>query len=75
VKLRLANSSRVPWARRGGQGLVEPEMVVVARWAAAGLTAYDAAYVAVAEQTGSPLITGDPEILRLAGAFATPLVP
>jgi predicted nucleic acid-binding protein len=57
-----------------GFELVEPEMPVVARWAAAGLTAYDAAYVAVAEQSGSPLVTDDAEILRMADTLATPLV-
>jgi predicted nucleic acid-binding protein len=49
-----------------GFQLVEPDLPGVARWAAAGLTAYDAAYVAVAEQTGSPLVTDDAEIIGTA---------
>lgn len=49
-----------------GFRLVEPELPVVARWIADGLTAYDAAYVAVAQQLGVQLITDDREILRAA---------
>jgi predicted nucleic acid-binding protein len=49
-----------------GLQLVEPYLPVVARWIIHGLTAYDAAYVAVAEQTGAQLITDDHEILRVA---------
>jgi predicted nucleic acid-binding protein len=49
-----------------GFDLVEPDLLAVARWTAQGLTAYDAAYVAVAEQTGAQLITDDDEIVRVA---------
>src|SRR5216117_4036162 len=35
--------------------LVEPDLTTVAKWVAAGLTAYDAAYVAVAEAAAAPL--------------------
>jgi predicted nucleic acid-binding protein len=38
-----------------------------------GLAAYDAAYVAVAEQTGARLITDDREILRVAPDLSGPL--
>ena len=53
-----------------GFELVEPELVTVARWVASGLTAYDAAYVAVAEEATVPLFTVDEEILRAAGGIA-----
>lgn len=52
---------------------IEPEIGQVARWAARGLTAYDAAYVAVAEQAGAQLITDDEEIIRIAPQIATAL--
>jgi predicted nucleic acid-binding protein len=54
--------------------LVEPDLPAVARWVAAGLTAYDAAYVAVAEGAAAPLITGDQTILSLAPAIARPVL-
>jgi predicted nucleic acid-binding protein len=52
---------------------LEPELSSVARWAASGLTAYDAAYVAVAEQAGVQVITDDEEIVRSAPEVATAL--
>ena len=56
-----------------GFELIEPEPAGVARWAAAGLTAYDAAYVALAEQAGVRLITDDAEIVRIAPDSAVAL--
>ena len=53
--------------------VVEPELVRVARWAAEGLTAYDAAYVALAEQSGSQLITDDAGLADQASKFALAL--
>jgi predicted nucleic acid-binding protein len=53
---------------------VEPELEGVAEWAAQGLTAYDAAYVATAEEAGIPLITDDAEICRIAPEASEPLV-
>ena len=53
--------------------LVEPELSAVARWVTSGLTAYDAAYVSVAEAAAVPLITGDQTILAVAPAIAQPL--
>jgi predicted nucleic acid-binding protein len=50
--------------------LVQPELHRVASWVARGLTAYDAAYVAVAERAGVPLVTLDTEILRVADGVA-----
>jgi predicted nucleic acid-binding protein len=56
-----------------GFELLEPELLSVARWAANGLTAYDAAYVAAAEQAGVQLITDDEQILAAAPGLATSL--
>ena len=53
---------------------IEPELDGVAEWAAQGLTAYDAAYVATAEEAGIPLITDDAEICRIAPEASEPLV-
>ena len=53
---------------------IEPELEGVAEWAAQGLTAYDAAYVATAEEAGIPLITDDAEICRIAPDASEPLV-
>lgn len=52
--------------------LVEPELSAVARWVAGGLTAYDAAYVAVAEAAAAPLVTSDQTVLGLAPGIAQP---
>jgi predicted nucleic acid-binding protein len=57
-----------------GFEMLEPDLSSVARWAAAGLTAYDAAYVAVAEEAGVQLITDDAGILDVAPELATSLV-
>jgi predicted nucleic acid-binding protein len=53
---------------------VEPGTHRVAAWVARGLTAYDAAYVAVAEARGAPLVSDDRRILELAGGIVRPLV-
>jgi predicted nucleic acid-binding protein len=51
----------------------DPRLDDVARWTARGLTAYDAAYVAVAEHAGVELVTDDGEILAVAPGIARPL--
>ncbi len=56
-----------------GLQLVEPDLLIVARWVNHGLTAYDGAYLAVAEQTGVALITDDREILDAAPNLSRPL--
>jgi predicted nucleic acid-binding protein len=56
-----------------GFEFVEPELNRVARWTAHGLTAYDAAYVAVAEANGLRLVTDDDLIVSVAGEVATAL--
>lgn len=53
-----------------GFELVEPEPESIARWAGRGLTAYDAAYVAVAEETGVPVVTDDGQICQIAPDLA-----
>jgi len=53
--------------------VVEPALPSVASWAARGLTAYDAAYVALAADRGVPLVTDDREILEVAPEVARPL--
>jgi predicted nucleic acid-binding protein len=45
----------------------------VAHWTAQGLTAYDGAYVAVAEATGTRLVTDDDLIVEIAKGIAQPL--
>ena len=52
----------------------EPELASVAAWVAQGLTAYDAVYVALAEQSGAELVSDDDEILEVAGDLARPLI-
>jgi predicted nucleic acid-binding protein len=56
-----------------GFELTEPEIVRVAHWTARGLTAYDAAYVAVAEAVGTRLVTDDDLIVEIADEIARPL--
>ncbi len=53
--------------------MVEPALVEVSRWAAAGLSAYDATYVAAAEEVGVALITDDAGILEVAFDLTSPL--
>ncbi|MGH3003836.1 MAG: PIN domain-containing protein [Gaiellaceae bacterium] len=56
-----------------GFELTEPELVRVAHWTSRGLTAYDAAYVAVAELVGASLVTDDDLIIEIAREIAQPL--
>lgn len=51
----------------------EPELPSVAAWVARGLTAYDAACVALAEQNGLDVVSGDDQILSIAGDIARPV--
>jgi predicted nucleic acid-binding protein len=52
----------------------EPELQSVASWVARGLTAYGAAYVALAEERGLELVTDDEEIVSMASEISRPLV-
>jgi len=56
-----------------GFELTEPDLARVAHWTALGLTAYDAAYVAVAEAVGTSLVTDDDLIIEIAGEIAQPI--
>jgi predicted nucleic acid-binding protein len=56
-----------------GFELEEPELGRVAHWTARGLTAYDAAYVAVAETQSVPLVTDDDSIVAIAPNIAVAL--
>jgi predicted nucleic acid-binding protein len=51
----------------------EVELVSIASWTSRGLTAYDAAYVALAEARGVPLVTDDDTILSIAPNVARAL--
>lgn len=53
--------------------IVDPRLDRVASWAALGLTAYDATYVALAEERGVPLITHHRQILDVAKGVAQPV--
>jgi len=53
-----------------GLELMEPDLGRVARWTARGLTAYDAAYVALADAEALPLVTDDDGIVRVAPQVA-----
>jgi predicted nucleic acid-binding protein len=55
-----------------GFELLEPPLESVARWVTRGLTAYDAAYVAVAEAASVELVTDDDTILAVAPEVARP---
>jgi|SRR5579859_4303661 len=50
--------------------VIDPDLGRVASWTARGLTAYDATYVALAEERGVPLITHDRQILAVATGIA-----
>jgi predicted nucleic acid-binding protein len=50
--------------------LLDPDLGRVANWVARGLTAYDASYVALAEQLDVPLITFDRAIIAAAPEVA-----
>jgi predicted nucleic acid-binding protein len=51
----------------------DPALARVARWTAAGLTAYDATYVALAETVGCRVVTTDRQMIELAPALTAPL--
>jgi len=56
---------------RSGVVIDEPPLAGVARWAARGLSAYDASYAALAEAHECKLVTADAGILELAADVAT----
>lgn len=52
----------------------EPDLASVASWVTRGLTAYDAAYVAMAEEQRLALVTDDTRIVERAPGICRPLV-
>jgi predicted nucleic acid-binding protein len=72
-QLRWAEDRLQELADRLGRSrvdVIDPELGRVANWVARGLTAYDASYVALAEQLGVPLVTADRAILEIAHDIA-----
>lgn len=56
-----------------GFEIIDPELESVAHWCAEGLSAYDAAYVTVAEGAGVSLVTDDSQIVDTAPDIALAL--
>jgi len=54
--------------------VIDPDLGRVAVWTARGLSAYDATYVALAEERAIPLITDDRQILAVAPGIARPAI-
>jgi predicted nucleic acid-binding protein len=52
--------------------VIDPGLSRVALWTARGLTAYDATYVALADERGIRLITEDRQVLAVAQGIAQP---
>ena len=52
---------------------VQPDLLAVTEWVGRGLSAYDAAYVAVAAQERAPLVTADRRLLVTAEGLAIAL--
>ena len=52
----------------------EPELLSVASWTSRGLTAYDAAYVALAERRELALVADDDTIIELAPGISRALL-
>ena len=52
----------------------EARLEGIARWTARGLSAYDSAYVALAEETGAKLVTDDTRVLSLASGVTIGLI-
>jgi predicted nucleic acid-binding protein len=87
LHLELLNLARRSWAATESQlveftrtmldyrfAVQQPDLVAVARWTARGLTAYDACYVALAEERRTAVVTADRQMLSVAGALAMALV-
>lgn len=54
--------------------VVTPDLGRVAVWTGRGLSAYDASYVALAEERAIPLITDDQRIIAVAAGIARPAI-
>ena len=53
-----------------GVSLDEPDLISVATWVERGLSAYDAAYLAVAERRAIPLVTADERVIAASDGIA-----
>ena len=86
IFLELLNAAPRRWGWDAGRlesfaieldrlGLVvrQPPLRGVARWCARGLTSYDAAHVALAEELRTQVVTDDDRIIRVAGRIGLPL--
>ena len=51
----------------------QPHLVSVGRWAGRGLTAYDACYVALAEERRTTVVTADRQMVSVAAPLAVAL--
>ena len=60
--------------QRGSFEVSEPELPSVASWISRGLTAYDAAYVALADRRELALVTDDDAIIELAPGISRALL-
>ena len=72
-RLRLPEASLLAFAQdinRLHIALIQPPLPRIAQWAAQGLTAYDASYVALAEDRGTTVVTADRQMLQVAGNLA-----
>lgn len=56
-----------------GVSLEEPDLVSVVGWVERGLSAYDAAYLAVAERNRVPLVTADERVIAASDGIAVHL--
>lgn len=56
-----------------GLEVQQPSTPRIARWTGRGLTAYDACYVALAEERRTVVVTDDQRIIAVAGPLASPL--
>lgn len=65
----------VGWLLAAGFRVHDPDLRRIAHWTGEGLTAYDACYVALAEERRTVVVTADERILAVAGALAEPLAP
>ncbi|MBI2756155.1 MAG: type II toxin-antitoxin system VapC family toxin [Chloroflexi bacterium] len=58
---------------RTGFRVQQPDLRNAARWVSQGLSAYDASYVALAEERRTVVVSADHRLLSVAGLLAEPL--
>jgi predicted nucleic acid-binding protein len=71
------DAPRVQWLARALLALrfeiQQPDLAVVAVWCNRGLTAYDACYVALAQERNTVVVTDDDEMIAIGGRFVRAL--